>query len=106
EHFIRRAAGLGKAPTAPDPDRYSKTYAHCDVRVVGAGPAGMSAALAAGSSGARVVLADEQAELGGSLLSEGQPVEERPAAEWLAEAVAALERMPEVRLLPRTTAFG
>ena len=106
EHFIRRAAGLGKAPTAPDPDRYSKTYAHCDVLVVGAGPAGIAAALAAGSSGARVILVDEQAELGGSLLSESEPIEGRPAAEWLAEAVAALERMPEVRLLPRTTAFG
>jgi sarcosine oxidase, subunit alpha len=106
EHVIRRAAGLGKAPKAPDPDRYSKTYAHCDVLVVGAGPSGIVAALAAGAAGARVVLIDEQAELGGSLLASGEPVDGKPAGEWLAEAVAALARMPEVTLLPRTTAFG
>ena len=78
-----------RRPEAPDPDRYSKTYAHCDVLVVGAGPAGIVAALAAGAAGARVILADEQAELGGSLLSSGEPVDGKPAGDWLAEAVAA-----------------
>ncbi|MFO1061922.1 MAG: glycine cleavage T C-terminal barrel domain-containing protein [Dongiaceae bacterium] len=69
EAVIRRAAGLGKAPREPDPDRYDKTHAHCDVLVVGAGPAGLAAALAAARTGARVILADEQAEMGGSLLA-------------------------------------
>src|SRR5882724_6219827 len=71
EQVIRRAAGLGRSPAEPDPDRYDKTNAHCDVLVVGAGPAGIAAALAAGRSGARVILADEQAEPGGSLLADG-----------------------------------
>ena len=53
---------------SPDPDRYAQRYAHCDVLVVGAGPAGLAAALAAAATGARVILCDEQAELGGSLL--------------------------------------
>jgi sarcosine oxidase subunit alpha len=106
EHFIRRAAGLGKAPRASDPDRYSKTYGHCDVLIVGAGPAGIAAALAAGATGARVMLVDEQAEPGGSLLASAEPVDGQPAADWLADALAALARMPEVRLLSRTTAFG
>ncbi len=106
EYFIRRAAGLGKAPEAPDPDRYSKTFAHCDVLVVGAGPAGLAAALAAGRAGARVILADEQAEMGGSLLSSNEQIEGKPASEWVADALAELGRMPEVRLLPRTNAFG
>ena len=70
EPAIRAAAGLGRAPTAPDPDRYLHHYAHCDVLVVGAGPAGLAAALAASAGGARVMLCDEQAELGGSLLAE------------------------------------
>ena len=59
EPVIRRAAGLGRAPTEADPDRYAQRYAHCDVLVVGGGPAGIAAALAAASSGARVILCDE-----------------------------------------------
>jgi NADPH-dependent 2,4-dienoyl-CoA reductase/sulfur reductase-like enzyme len=59
EKFIRQAAGLGKGPTEVDPDRYDKLYHTCDVLVIGAGPAGLAAALAAGRTGARVVLADE-----------------------------------------------
>ena len=80
ERLIRRAAGLGRAPTEPDPDRYEHMHAHCDVLVVGAGPAGLMAALAAGRSGARVILVDEQPELGGALLSEPS---DHPGAAWL-----------------------
>ena len=69
EPCIRRAAGLGRAPSRPDPDRYANRFAHCDVLVVGAGPTGLAAALAAAQSGARVILCDEQSELGGSLLA-------------------------------------
>jgi sarcosine oxidase, subunit alpha len=103
ERLIRRAAGMGEAPREPDPDRYEHVYAHCDVLVVGAGPAGLAAALAAGQSGARVLLADEQAELGGSLLSE--PMDHAGHA-WREATMAALGALPETRLLPRTTAFG
>ena len=69
EPLIRRAAGLGRAPDRPDPDRYEAVNRHCDVLVVGGGPAGLMAALAAGRSGARVILAEETPELGGTLLS-------------------------------------
>jgi sarcosine oxidase subunit alpha len=103
ERLIRRAAGLGEAPREPDPDRYEHMHAHCDVLVVGAGPAGLAAALAAGRTGARVVLADEQAELGGSLLSEPA---DHAAHAWREEVLATLRALPETRLLPRTTAFG
>ncbi len=106
EYFIRRMAGLGKAPDAPDPDRYDKTFAHCDVLVVGAGPAGLAAALAAGRAGARVILADEQAEPGGSLLASGETINGQPAAEWIAAALAELASMPDARVLARTTAFS
>src|SRR6185312_8403358 len=68
EHYIREASGLGVSPALPDVDRYDKMNAHCDVLVVGGGPAGLAAALAAGRSGARVMLADEQNAFGGSLL--------------------------------------
>src|SRR5271169_5775421 len=72
EPIIRRAAGMGVAPTLPDPDRYAQCYAHCDVLIVGAGPAGIAAALAAADGGARVILCDEQAAFGGSLLADNR----------------------------------
>jgi sarcosine oxidase subunit alpha len=107
EPLIRRAAGLGRAPKVADPDRYLHRYAHCDVLVVGAGPAGLAAALAAGATGARVIVADEQSELGGALLAERRAtIDGVPAAQWRDDTVHALEALGNVRLLPRTTAFG
>jgi len=107
EPLIRRAAGLGVAPTLPDPDRYAQRYAHCDVLVVGAGPAGLAAALTAANAGARVILCDEQAELGGSLLSDpAVGIEGKNSADWLESVLALLKDNARVSLLPRTTAFG
>ncbi len=106
EGLIRRLAGFGTAPHGPDPDRYDKVNAHCDVLVVGGGPAGLAAALAASRQGARVVLADEQPELGGRLLDEPAEIDARPALAWVADATAELSRRPDVRLLTRATAFG
>lgn len=106
EHWIRKAAGLGVAPLAPDPDRYVRQNLHCDVLIAGAGPAGLAAALEAGRAGARVVLADEQPEPGGALLQAREQVDDRAARDWVRATVAELRRLPEVRLLRRTTVFG
>ncbi len=107
EPVVRNAAGLGDAPSDPDPDAYAQFYEHCDVLVVGGGPAGVAAALAAGASGARVIFCDEQAEFGGTLLSETQAtIDGASAPAWLARQFAALAAMPNVRLMPRTQAFG
>ncbi len=106
EHVIRRASGLGLAPRGADPDTYDKTYAHCDVLVAGGGAAGISAALAAGRAGARVLLADEQNEFGGSLLGWHGEIEGGTAAEWLRDAVAELASMREVTLIPRGTVYA
>ena len=106
EHFIRKAAGLGRAPVEPDPDRYDRRYAFCDVLVVGAGPAGLMAARAAAGSGARVILVEDGPVLGGSLLACSSPVEGGPAHEFAARAGEALVSSPNVRVLSRTTAFG
>jgi sarcosine oxidase subunit alpha len=106
EKYIRKAAGLGRSPTEVDPDIYDQLNQHCDVLIVGAGPAGLAAALAAGRSGARVILADEQEEFGGSLLDTRETLDGKPAAEWVAQAVAELQRLPEVTLLSRATVNG
>ena len=106
EDRIRKAAGLGVAPERPDPDTYDKINAHCDVLVVGAGPAGLAAAWAAGRAGARVILADEQSEFGGSLLSSQETIDGDPALAWGTEVVNELAHMDEVQLLNRSTVFG
>jgi len=110
EPRIRAAAGLGRSPQHADPDRYASRFAHCDVLVVGAGPAGLAAAQAAAAAGARVILCDEQSEPGGSLLSDAPAeqamLEGKPAGLWLSETVGALKANPRVTLLTRSTAFG
>ena len=106
EHFIRKAAGLGTAPAQADPDIYDTFNQHCDVLIVGAGPAGLAAAEASAKTGARVILADEQNELGGSLLADGQTIDGEPAPVWAEGAVARLRALDNVELLPRSTVFG
>ncbi|MFE0254735.1 sarcosine oxidase subunit alpha family protein [Streptomyces sp. NPDC059010] len=90
-------SGMGRLDPTPDPAVYDKKYAHADVLVVGAGPAGLAAAAAAAGSGARVILVDDRPEPGGSLPSDAQ---------WTAEIRAALDAAPEAVVLHRTTAFG
>lgn len=98
-------AGRGRLSPDQDPARYDTLHAHCDLLVVGAGPAGLAAALAAAHSGARVVLADEQPEPGGSLLGTGEYVDGLPGAVWAARARTEIEAAG-ARFLPRTTVSG
>ncbi len=106
EPFIRAAAGLGVSPTESDPDSYASRNLHCDVLVVGAGPAGLAAARAAAVDGLKVVLVDENAEAGGTLLSEPQArIDGVSAWEWLAGELGALKALG-VRIMTRTTAIA
>jgi len=102
ERIIRKAAGLGTAPALPDPDRYEKTNAHCDLLVVGAGAAGLAAALVAARAGVKVMLVEQDKDLGGALLGE----KSEQLDEWVAATVGELANSPNVRLLTRATAFG
>jgi sarcosine oxidase subunit alpha len=100
EPLIRRAAGLGRAASQPDPDHYEAMHAHCDVLVVGSGAAGLAAARAAGEAGARVILCERDFVLGGGLVL--SPAD----AGWHREMLSALDAMPNVQILPRTNVFG
>ncbi|QRI62061.1 sarcosine oxidase subunit alpha [Shinella sp. PSBB067] len=107
EPFIRKAAGLGVAPTEEDPDHYANRYAHCDVLVAGAGVAGLSAALAAAEAGARVILVDEQPEVGGALhYDTSVKIDGQNGYDWAQATAAKLKAMENVTVLTRTTAFG
>ena len=106
ENLIRKVAGMGRAPTAPDPARYAHHHAHCDVLVAGGGPAGLTAALAAARAGARVIIADEGSEFGGALLSDRADIDGEPALNWVRRALAELRTLPEVTVLSGSTVFG
>ncbi len=106
EWVIRRFAGLGRAPEPGDPDVYEHRHAHCDVLVVGGGPAGLAAARRAVRAGARVILADERSDFGGSLLGDGQEIDGGPGLDWVARALADIEKADDGLALRRTTAIG
>ena len=106
EPAIRRAAGLGRLGTVADPDSYDRGFLHCDLLVVGAGPAGLMAALTAGRAGARVILADEDFAPGGRLNAETFAIDDAAGSDWATAALAELAALPTVRVMARTTVFG
>jgi sarcosine oxidase subunit alpha len=91
EGAVRRMAGLGKLPLGKDPNKYFDHNLHCDVLIVGAGPAGLAAALSAADSGARVLLVEQDCELGGSLLANGAQINDIHSDLWIEQIRAELE---------------
>lgn len=106
EPLIRRAAGLGRLSARHDEGVYEKAFAFCDLLVIGSGPAGLMAALRAGRAGARVILAEEDVEFGGRVLSDAPEIGGQPGPDWVRAVIAELASMPNVRLMARTTVTG
>ncbi|MBT8458729.1 MAG: sarcosine oxidase subunit alpha family protein, partial [Boseongicola sp.] len=106
EPIIRSAAGLGQLSGKPDPDCYDHGFLHCDLLIIGAGPAGLTAAMAAGRAGLRVILADEDFRMGGRLNAETYEVDGTQGADWARAQVAKLASMNNVRVMTRTTVYG
>ena len=106
EPIIRQAAGLGKLSRKEDPSCYDKGFLHCDLLIIGSGPSGLQSALCAARSGAKVILADEDFLLGGSLNGEKLQINDVSATDWGAQIIEELKGFENVRLLPKTTVFG
>ena len=106
EPAIRRAAGLGRLSGEADPDTYEKAYAFCDLLVIGAGPAGLAAALTAGRAGARVILAEDDFVMGGRLNSETHEIDGAPGTIWAKRVEEELKTLPNVRVMRRVSVFG
>ena len=106
EPVIRRAAGLGSLSGRSDEAVYEKAWAECDLLVIGSGPTGLMAALTAARAGADVILAEEDARMGGRLLADSSQIAGQPAPDWAADVLAELAGMDNVRLMTRTAVTG
>jgi heterotetrameric sarcosine oxidase alpha subunit len=106
EHYIRHAAGMGKAARAADPDRYEHQYAHCDVLVIGGGLTGLAAARAATHAGARVIICDDNPRWGGGVQAKDAAIDGVECGQWVASVARELAAASDTTLLLRTTAFG
>ena len=106
EPIIRKAAGLGVAPLKPDPDRYEHKFEYCDVLIAGSGPSGLASALAAAKNGAKVILAEDKARFGGSLLSDEITIGNKKGKDWADDAILQLKSMPNVIVKNRSQVFG
>ena len=106
EPIIRKAAGLGIASLKPDPDKYEHKYEYCDVLVVGSGPSGLSSALSAAKNGARVILAEDKARFGGSLLTDEVTIGNKKGKGWVDEIISQLNSMSNVIVKNRSQVFG
>ena len=106
EPIIRQSAGLGKAPKTRDDDAYEHFNINVDVMVVGGGIAGLSAALAAGRTGARVLLVEQTAHWGGRAVVDQPTIDGSPAEDWVNTTLQALEGMGNVTVRNRTQGSG
>jgi sarcosine oxidase subunit alpha len=106
EPFIRKAAGLGRAPKDRDADTYEHYYAFVDVLIVGGGVAGLQAAKAAGEAGVKVLLLEQSPHWGGRAPVDGAVINGKPAEIWVNETVQALEAMGNVTLRTRNMGAG
>ena len=106
EPFIRKAAGLGAAPTEKDADKYEYFYAHVDALIIGGGSSGLAAALEVGRSGAKVLVLEQKNTWGGRAPVDGVVIDNEKSEEWINKALAELESMPNVSLKNRTMGAG
>ncbi|MEM7056489.1 MAG: sarcosine oxidase subunit alpha family protein [Pseudomonadota bacterium] len=106
EPFIRKAAGLGKATSAPDPDTYEHFHAHVDMLVIGGGIAGIKAAREASETGAEVLLVEQTAHLGGRALVDGERIDGQDAVDWVSSQEADIAGIPNLKLRTRAMAAG
>lgn len=106
EPLIRKAAGFGHAPDTTPVRTHINRFDHCDVLVIGAGPSGLSAALAAARTDARVILVDDGVQPGGALVGSSASINGKSATEWIEEAIEELDKYSNATRLQHATAWG
>ena len=104
--LIRRIAGLGTVDTNARHGYFDKQYLFCDVLVVGGGAAGLAAAAQAADAGAEVVLADENAALGGALLHGRLDASGIRTADARTQLVGDVEVQDRISVMTGTACLG
>ena len=106
EPFIRRSAGLGKAPKMRDSDTYEHFYAFYDLVIVGGGIAGLMAAKAAASSGAQILVMEQSAHWGGRCVVEPDQINGKDPEYFIEDLVTELTAQPNVTMRTRLMGAG
>ena len=109
EFFIRHAAGLGKSPKSDDPHKYEHFHFHCDILIVGSGVSGLYAAEMASEQGLKVLLVEQEDELGGFLLTDQnseQKINSLSLIEWKDKIINNLKNKDNIKIIKSTTLFA
>jgi sarcosine oxidase, subunit alpha len=103
EPMIKRSTGFGRPRAIAEKRTVHHRYASCDVLIIGGGPAGLAAARALVASGLKIVLADDQPQVGGSLNWEAAAIAGQPGAAWARTIAAKLAADSNITVLTSTT---
>ena len=104
---IRKAAGTGKLDLDHDySTKVEERFLHSDVCVIGGGPSGMKAALAAANAGANVILLERRADLGGFYNWRTALINGAPAATRAKNITRQVKENPQIMVLKDTFVMG
>ena len=106
EPFIRKSAGLGRAPSQKDNSKYEHFYAFYDLVIVGGGISGLNAAIAAAESGLKILIMEQTSQWGGRCLVDFPSINEETSSEYISRLLSKLRKFKNVTMRSRMMGAG